>query len=175
MPIIPFIFHSHRMQRRSANLILNLLNLMVDARIPDLSVKQDADVTLGKVQEKFRLDLSEEQAEVRSTPSLSLSVSLCLSLWLSGSLWLCLFYPTHISTEAYIMSILFTPAHPPPTAHALVFAFPPPPPLPPALSPIPRILFLPPQANLRDVMDSSLKALGPVFNDVIHKFAMMTR
>ena len=113
MPIIPFIFHSQRMQRRSANLILNLLNLMVDARIPDLSVKQDADVTLGKVQEKFRLDLSEEQAEVRSTPSLSLSVSLCLSLWLSGSLRLCLFYPTHISTEAYIMSILFTPAHPP--------------------------------------------------------------
>ncbi|KAI8873740.1 phosphatidylinositol 3-kinase [Ramicandelaber brevisporus] len=46
--------------RRSANLILNLLSLMVDAGIPDIAVEPDRAVL--KVQEKFRLDLTEEEA-----------------------------------------------------------------------------------------------------------------
>jgi phosphatidylinositol 3-kinase len=44
--------------RKSANLILNLLSLMVDAGIPDLSVRQDPAIVLKKVEEKFRLDLT---------------------------------------------------------------------------------------------------------------------
>jgi len=47
--------------RQSAPLILNLLSLMGDANIPDLS--GDVDKNLLKVQEKFRLDLGDEEAE----------------------------------------------------------------------------------------------------------------
>ena len=47
--------------RKSANLIMNLLNLMVDAGIQDLS--GDSEAVLRKVLERFRLDLSDEQAE----------------------------------------------------------------------------------------------------------------
>ncbi|CAM9900480.1 unnamed protein product [Choristocarpus tenellus] len=47
--------------RKSGNLILNLLNLMVDANISELSA--DPQAVLGKVEEKFRLDLTDEQAE----------------------------------------------------------------------------------------------------------------
>lgn len=48
--------------RKSANLILALLNLMVDAGIEGL--EGDSAAILLKVQEKFRLDLSDEQAEL---------------------------------------------------------------------------------------------------------------
>ena len=44
--------------RKSANLILNMLSLMVDASIPDLSVHEDPSAVLKKVEEKFRLDLT---------------------------------------------------------------------------------------------------------------------
>ncbi|CAE7791595.1 pikE [Symbiodinium microadriaticum] len=44
--------------RKSANLILNLLSLMVDAGIPDLSVHQEPQAVLKKVEQKFRLDLT---------------------------------------------------------------------------------------------------------------------
>jgi len=47
--------------RNHATLILNLLGLMGEANIPDLS--SDVEKTLLKVQEKFRLDLTEEEAE----------------------------------------------------------------------------------------------------------------
>ncbi|KAL1924281.1 uncharacterized protein VTP21DRAFT_7316 [Calcarisporiella thermophila] len=46
--------------RKSANLILNLFALMVDANIPDIKIEPDKAVL--KVQEKFRLDLSEDEA-----------------------------------------------------------------------------------------------------------------
>ncbi|KAI9359740.1 kinase-like domain-containing protein [Pilaira anomala] len=46
--------------RRNANLILNLFALMVDANIPDIKIEPEKAVM--KVQEKFRLDLSEEAA-----------------------------------------------------------------------------------------------------------------
>ncbi|KAI8980284.1 kinase-like domain-containing protein [Pilobolus umbonatus] len=46
--------------RRNANLILNLFSLMVEANIPDIKIEPDKAVI--KVQEKFRLDLSEEAA-----------------------------------------------------------------------------------------------------------------
>lgn len=46
--------------RRHANLILNLFNLMVDATIPDIALEPDK--TVKKVQDKFRLDLNDEEA-----------------------------------------------------------------------------------------------------------------
>ncbi|PLW41324.1 hypothetical protein PCANC_17341 [Puccinia coronata f. sp. avenae] len=46
--------------RKNAGLIINLVGLMVDANIPD--IKLEPDKAVMKVQEKFRLDLSEEEA-----------------------------------------------------------------------------------------------------------------
>ncbi|KAG9294695.1 hypothetical protein G9A89_008174 [Geosiphon pyriformis] len=46
--------------RKNANLILNLFALMVDANVPDIKIEPDKAV--WKVQEKFRLDLTEEEA-----------------------------------------------------------------------------------------------------------------
>ncbi|PWN44098.1 phosphatidylinositol 3-kinase [Ceraceosorus guamensis] len=46
--------------RKNANLILNLIALMVDANVPDIRVEPDKAVL--KVQEKFRLELGEEEA-----------------------------------------------------------------------------------------------------------------
>jgi len=50
--------------RKSANLILNLLSLMGDAGIVDISKRSDLPKVLAKVEEKFRLDLTDERAEV---------------------------------------------------------------------------------------------------------------
>jgi phosphatidylinositol 3-kinase len=63
--------------RKSANLILNLLSLMVDAGIPDLSVRQDPAIVLKKVEEKFRLDLTGQFPPV---PLRSLPLELIRSL-----------------------------------------------------------------------------------------------
>ena len=49
--------------RKSANLILSLLSLMGDAGIPDMSLHSDLPTVLAKVEERFRLDLTDEQAE----------------------------------------------------------------------------------------------------------------
>jgi len=51
--------------RKSAGLILNLLHLMSDAGIEDLSNNPaaDAEGVIAKVEERFRLDLTDEQAE----------------------------------------------------------------------------------------------------------------
>lgn len=51
--------------RKSVGLILNLLSLMSDAGIEDLSnnASSNADGVLAKVEERFRLDLTDEQAE----------------------------------------------------------------------------------------------------------------
>ncbi|KAJ3222579.1 Phosphatidylinositol (PI) 3-kinase [Clydaea vesicula] len=46
--------------RKSSNLFLNLFNLMVDANITDIAIEPDKAVL--KVQEKFRLDLTDEEA-----------------------------------------------------------------------------------------------------------------
>lgn len=46
--------------RRHSNLILNLFSLMVDANVPDIALEPDK--TVKKVQDKFRLDLSDEEA-----------------------------------------------------------------------------------------------------------------
>jgi len=46
--------------RRHANLILNLFSLMTDASVPDIALEPDK--TVKKVQEKFKLDLSDEEA-----------------------------------------------------------------------------------------------------------------
>ncbi|KAJ1508729.1 Phosphatidylinositol (PI) 3-kinase [Coelomomyces lativittatus] len=55
-----YCFFAFSNLRKSANLILNLLNLMVDANITDIALEPDKAVM--KVHEKFRLDLSEEEA-----------------------------------------------------------------------------------------------------------------
>jgi phosphatidylinositol 3-kinase len=49
--------------RKSASLIINLLSLMGDAGIQDISKRSDLSKVLMKVEEKFRLDLTDEQAE----------------------------------------------------------------------------------------------------------------
>ena len=51
--------------RKNAGLILNLLHLMSDAGIEDLSNNPsgDADGVITKVEERFRLELTDEQAE----------------------------------------------------------------------------------------------------------------
>ncbi|XP_076179765.1 phosphatidylinositol 3-kinase catalytic subunit type 3-like isoform X2 [Ptiloglossa arizonensis] len=46
--------------RRHANLMLNLFSLMVDASVPDIALEPDKAVK--KVQDKLRLDLSDEEA-----------------------------------------------------------------------------------------------------------------
>ncbi|ELU04838.1 hypothetical protein CAPTEDRAFT_155274 [Capitella teleta] len=46
--------------RRHANLILHLFSLMVDANVPDIALEPDK--TVKKVQDKFRLDLTDEEA-----------------------------------------------------------------------------------------------------------------
>ena len=46
--------------RRYANLILNLFSLMVDASVPDIALEPDK--TVRKIQDKFRLELSDEEA-----------------------------------------------------------------------------------------------------------------
>ncbi|KAH8919649.1 phosphatidylinositol 3-kinase [Atractiella rhizophila] len=46
--------------RKNANLILNLVSMMVDANIPDIRLEPDKAVS--KMQDKFRLDLGEEEA-----------------------------------------------------------------------------------------------------------------
>ena len=51
---------AYNILRKSANLFLNLFQLMVDARIPDIS--SDPEKAMLKLQEKFRLDLNDEEA-----------------------------------------------------------------------------------------------------------------
>ncbi|KAJ4493031.1 atypical/PIKK/PI3K protein kinase [Lentinula edodes] len=54
-----FCFTAFTILRKSANLILNLVVLMVDANIPDINKHRDVQ---EQIQEKFRLDLTEEEA-----------------------------------------------------------------------------------------------------------------
>lgn len=54
---------SYNWLRKSANLILNLLSLMGDAGIQDISKRSDLGKVLMRVEEKFRLDLTDELAE----------------------------------------------------------------------------------------------------------------
>ena len=51
--------------RKSAGLVLNLLHLMSDAGIDDLSnnPSTDTDGVIAKVKERFQLELTDEQAE----------------------------------------------------------------------------------------------------------------
>ncbi|KAI6042471.1 atypical/PIKK/PI3K protein kinase [Pisolithus marmoratus] len=53
-----FCFTAFTILRKSANLILNLVALMVDANIPDVKHRDVHE----QIQEKFRLDLTEEEA-----------------------------------------------------------------------------------------------------------------
>nr|QWQ57297.1 phosphatidylinositol 3-kinase catalytic subunit type 3 [Macrobrachium nipponense] len=53
-------YTSFHQLRRHANLILNLFSLMVDANVPGIALEPDK--TVKKVEDKFRLDLSDEEA-----------------------------------------------------------------------------------------------------------------
>lgn len=53
-----FCFTAFTILRKSANLILNLVSLMIDANIPDIKHRD----VHQQIQEKFRMDLTEEQA-----------------------------------------------------------------------------------------------------------------
>lgn len=53
-----YCFTAFTILRKSANLILNLVALMVDANIPDIKHRDVHE----QLQDKFRLDLTEEQA-----------------------------------------------------------------------------------------------------------------
>src|ERR1700761_953168 len=53
-----FCFTAFTILRKSANLMLNLVALMVDANIPDIKHRDVHE----QIQEKFRLDLTEEEA-----------------------------------------------------------------------------------------------------------------
>lgn len=56
---------AYNLLRKNAALVLNLLHLMADAGIEDLSnnLSADADGVIAKVEERFRLELTDEQAE----------------------------------------------------------------------------------------------------------------
>jgi phosphatidylinositol 3-kinase len=55
-----YCYTAYTTLRKSANLILNLFSLMVDANVPDIKVEPDKAVL--KVKERFHLELSEEEA-----------------------------------------------------------------------------------------------------------------
>ena len=55
-----YCFTAYTTLRKSANLILNLFSLMVDANIPDIRVGPDKAVL--KVKERFHLEMNEEEA-----------------------------------------------------------------------------------------------------------------
>ncbi|KAJ5104929.1 hypothetical protein NUU61_002276 [Penicillium alfredii] len=55
-----YCYTAYTTLRKSANLILNLFSLMVDANIPDIRVEPDKAVL--KVKERFHLEMSEEEA-----------------------------------------------------------------------------------------------------------------
>ncbi|KAF9894558.1 Phosphatidylinositol (PI) 3-kinase [Aspergillus nanangensis] len=55
-----YCFTAYTALRKSANLILNLFSLMVDANIPDIRVEPDKAV--WKVKERFNLEMTEEEA-----------------------------------------------------------------------------------------------------------------
>ena len=66
---------AYNLLRNSASLILNLLSLMADAGIPDLSIHSNPDIVLAKIEEKFRLDLTDEQAEAHFANLINESVN----------------------------------------------------------------------------------------------------
>lgn len=55
-----YCFITYTTLRRNSNLILNLFQLMLDANIPDIQI--DPARTVEKVQEKFALEMTEEEA-----------------------------------------------------------------------------------------------------------------
>lgn len=55
-----YCFLAYSALRKNSNLILNLFSLMVDANIPD--ILWEPDKTVLKVQERFHLELNEEDA-----------------------------------------------------------------------------------------------------------------
>ncbi len=61
-------FTAYTTLRKSSNLILNLFSLMVDANIPD--IRMEPDKAVGKVKERFHLELRTEEEVIRMFESL---------------------------------------------------------------------------------------------------------
>ena len=55
-----YSFLAYSILRKSTNLTLNLFSLMLDATIPDITAEREQ--ALHKLEEKFRLDLTDEEA-----------------------------------------------------------------------------------------------------------------
>ncbi|OQR70311.1 phosphatidylinositol 3-kinase catalytic subunit type 3-like [Tropilaelaps mercedesae] len=64
--------------RRHANLILNLFSLMVDASVPDIALEPDK--TAKKVQDKFMLEMSDEEAVSEMQRLIDASVSAVMAV-----------------------------------------------------------------------------------------------
>lgn len=71
-----YCFLTYTTLRKNSNLILNLFQLMIDANIPD--IKQDPFRAVEKVQEKFGLEMSEEEAIIHFQNLITDSVSAVL-------------------------------------------------------------------------------------------------
>lgn len=65
--------------RRHANLILNLFSLMVDANVPDIALEPDK--TVKKLQDKFRLDLTDEEAVQYMKNLIDVSAGAMFAAW----------------------------------------------------------------------------------------------
>ncbi|EMC99255.1 hypothetical protein BAUCODRAFT_104191 [Baudoinia panamericana UAMH 10762] len=57
-----YCFTAYTTLRRSSNLILNLFALMQEANIPGLAIMGAGDAAVRKVEERFKLDVSEDEA-----------------------------------------------------------------------------------------------------------------
>ena len=75
-PALPPCPQAYNWLRKSANLILNLLSLMSDAGISELSA--DPVAALAKVEERFRLDLTDEMVRPVHTTFFLLRLRFCV-------------------------------------------------------------------------------------------------
>jgi len=68
-----FCFAAFNTLRRHANVVLNLFSLMLDAGIPDIAIEKEKAVQ--KVEQRFHLDLTDEQADQHVQRLIDSSVS----------------------------------------------------------------------------------------------------
>ncbi|SSD58293.1 related to Phosphatidylinositol 3-kinase VPS34 [Saccharomycodes ludwigii] len=73
-----YCFVAYTILRRNSGLILNLFELMKNSEIPD--IKLDPESALNQVKEKFRLDISEEEAILHFQNLINVSVNALLPL-----------------------------------------------------------------------------------------------
>lgn len=59
-----YCWKAFKILRNNYFLIMNMLSLMVSSKIPDLSVLQDAETSFKKTKDKFKMNLTEAEAEM---------------------------------------------------------------------------------------------------------------